>query len=72
VLGVEGTKAWFYNDDTQTTGGDQVLALEVQKDKLYVMVRDLAQTDASSNPPDPILIFLLRFGLASDSYYSPT
>ena len=75
MLGVEGTKAWFYNDDNQTTGGDQgYYALEVQKDKLYVMVRDLAQTDASSAPPDPHPPYPFS---ASDwhkdsYYYSPT
>jgi hypothetical protein len=74
MIGVRGTKAWFYNDDNQTTGGDQgYYALKILNDSLYVMVRDLAQTDASSDPPVPYPVYSIPSAdWHKDSYGTPT
>jgi hypothetical protein len=74
MLGIPGAKAWFYNDDNQTTGGDQgYYALRVLNDSLFVMVRDLKQTNASSDPPAPYPYYYLpQTDWHADSYGSPT
>jgi len=53
MLGVQGTKAWFYNNDKQQKDTDEGYYALGVLDTLFVMVRDLAPTDASSAPPTP-------------------